>query len=73
MSTSFEVAKNIVTMLLCSRASGDYFISHALKILNQENRPVFRRSNEKVRFTSIFSVTSSCIVLKVEAYAKKYY
>lgn len=69
----FKAAKDRVTLLLCSNASGDCVIKplmlyrsfnpRALKNQNKDNLPVFWRANKKAWVTSAFFVIGSGIVL----------
>lgn len=79
----FKAAKDRVTLLLCSNASGDCVIKplmlyrslnpRALKNQNKDNLPVFWRANKKAWVTSAVFCDwfRNCFVKEVEIYLKK--
>lgn len=79
----FKAAKDRVTLLLCSNASGDCVIKplmlyrslnpRALKNQNKNNLPVFWRANKKAWVTSAIFCDWfwNCFVSEVETYLKK--
>ena len=78
----FKAAKDRVTLLLCSNASGDCVIKplmlyrslnpRALKNQNKDNLPVFWRANKKAWVTSAIFCDwfRNCFVSEVETYLK---
>lgn len=82
-ASGFKAAKDRVTLLLCSNASGDCVIKplmlyrslnpRALKNQNKDNLPVFWRSNKKAWVTSAIFCDwfRNCFVPEVETYLKK--
>lgn len=79
----FKAAKDRVTLLLCSNASGDCVIKplmlyrslnpRALKNQNKDDLPVFWRANKKAWVTSAIFCDwfRNCFVSEVETYLKK--
>lgn len=82
-ASGFKAAKDRVTLLLCSNASGNCLIKplmlyrslnpRALKNKNKDNLPVFWRSNKKAWVTSVIFCDwfQNCFVPEVETYLKK--